>query len=371
MIRILFFIPTLTGGGAEKVLCNLVNNMDQSQFDITVQTIDECSAEMYLKDGIHYKAINRCKTGVGKKIFFLLFRLCAELKLAYRFWVKDHYDIEVAYLETIATKVIGQSCNKKAAKIAWVHCDLSLKDDMKGKANKIEKIYSVFDKIVCVSHDAQFGFHKLLGQDFNTIVLPNVIDDTEILEKSKKIIQYHGNPSAIQMIAVGRLTRQKNFSYLLDSCSKLRDDGCHFFLNILGEGPERENLEQKIIDLELENFVTLRGFISNPYPWIKQADIVVCSSKYEGISTVIQEALIMNKPIVTTPCTGMTELLGNSEYGMIVTPSIDGLYKGLYQMISSKDLRYYYSERAKERSHLLSKSLAIRLTQDFFLNVLH
>ena len=103
MTKILFFIPTLTGGGAEKVLCNLVNSMDQSQFDITVQTIDECSSENYLSAGIHYKAINHCKTRVGKLLFFSLFRLCAELKLAYRIWVKEIYDIEVAYLVTIAT----------------------------------------------------------------------------------------------------------------------------------------------------------------------------------------------------------------------------------------------------------------------------
>ena len=88
MIKILFFIPGLSEGGAEKVLCNLVNNMDQTKFDITVQTIDKYDSRKFLADGIHYKAINRCKTMLGKKFFSYWFRLCAELKLAYQFFIK-------------------------------------------------------------------------------------------------------------------------------------------------------------------------------------------------------------------------------------------------------------------------------------------
>lgn len=372
MIKILFFIDSISGGGAEKVLRNLVNNMDQNKFEITVQTInDSAKSDTMLKDGIRYKTINRFRNRIANKLYQCWIRFCAELKIIYPLYIRDDYDIEVAYLECGPTKIIASSTNKKAVKIAWVHCDLSQKEGMKSDIEKIRKQYRCFDEIICVSEDARKGFCELLGRDFNTVVLPNVIDDTEILMRSKEPIQYHRNPNIIQLIAIGRLTQQKNFSYLIDTCSKLRDNGCHFCLNILGEGSERKNLEQKIIDLELENFVVLRGFVNNPYPWIKQADIVVCSSKYEGISTVVQEALIMGKPIVTTPCTGMVELLGNSEYGMIVTPSIDGLYKGLYKMISSKDLRHFYNEKAKERSYLLSKPLAIRLTQNFFVSILH
>ena len=117
MIKILFFISGLSEGGAEKVLCSLVNNMDQDKFNITVQTIDEYDSERFLAKGIRYKAINKYKSKIGRIFFSYLFRLCAELKLAYRFFVKDNYDIEVAYLETIPTKIIAQSTNKKAKKL--------------------------------------------------------------------------------------------------------------------------------------------------------------------------------------------------------------------------------------------------------------
>ncbi len=366
MIKILFFIPGLSEGGAEKVLRNLVNNMDQSKFDLTVQTIDQCVSSEFLVNGIRYKAINRCKSELGKKIFSYWFRICAQLKLAYRFFVKDDYDIEVAYLETVATKIIAQSNNFRAKKVAWVHCDLARKEGIREVSAKVKKQYNQFDHIVCVSEDVRTGFHELFGPGFDTSVLPNVIDDDEIRAKSDEVIQYEMEKNKIQMVALGRLAPQKNFAYLIDTCRKLKDANCSFCLNILGEGPEREKLERQILSLGLEENVILRGFFKNPYPWVKRADIVVCSSAYEGISTVIQEAMFLHKPVVTTPCTGMTELLGDSEYGMVVDNSNDGLLKGLYQMINSEELRSHYSQKAVERSKMLAKTAAVKLTQNFF-----
>lgn len=371
MIKILFFISGLSEGGAEKVLCSLVNNMDQDKFHITVQTIDEYDPERFLAKGIRYKAINKYKTKIGRKIFSYLFRLCAELKLAYRFFVKDDYDIEVAYLETIPTKVISQSTNKKAKKLAWVHCDLSMKEGIQTVRDKLRTQYEQFDKIVCVSEDVRREFHKLIGSDLDTVVLPNVIDDKEILAKASDSVQWYREADKVQLIALGRLTRQKNFSRLIKTCGRLKDAGCRFCLNILGEGPERPELEKQITNLKLDDFVLLRGFVHNPYPWIKQADVVVCSSDYEGISTVIQEALILCKPIVTTSCTGMKELLGESEYGMIVDRSEDGLYRGLYQMITDEAKRHIFSKKAKERSALFRKSKVIDITERFFASVLN
>lgn len=366
MIKILFFIPGLSEGGAEKVLCNLVNNMDQSKFDITVQTIDEYDPEQYLAKGIRYKAVNRRRTGFGKRIFSYWFRLCAELKLAYRFWIKNNYDIEVAYLETVATKIIAQSTNKKAVKLAWVHCDLSKKEGICSSIKKTRRQYSNFDKIVCVSRDVEVGFCKVFGKDFDTIVLPNVIDEKEIIRKAEKPIDWENNPDQINLLAVGRLTRQKNFSHLIKTCSWFRNAGYQFYLNILGEGPEKSRLDEQITNLNLEEYVTLRGFIKNPYPWIKKSDMIVCSSRYEGISTVVQEALILGKTVVTTPCTGMKELLGDSEYGMIVEDSEKGLYIGLKKIFDEPALAQQYEVVAKERGKKFSKEKVVEQTENFF-----
>lgn len=365
-IRILFFIPGLSEGGAEKVLRNLVNNMDQSKFEITVQTIDEYDPKLYLASGIRYKAINRKKTAWGRKLFSYWFRLCAELKLAYRFYVKDDYDIEVAYLETAATKIIAQSTNKKAAKVAWVHCDLSKKEGMEYPSEKIRKQYDNYDKIVCVSKDVEQGFHKLFGKHYDTVVLYNVIDENEIYHKAEETIEWSHTPGELRLLAAGRLTRQKNFGYLIDTCWKLKESGYRFHLNILGEGPERNRLQDQIEKEHLEDCITLRGFTKNPYPWMEKADLIICSSRYEGISTVIQEALILGRPVVTTPCTGMKELLGNSKYGLIVEDSENGLYNGIKQLIDDPKLLRKYKSEAEERGREFKKKKVVSETVTFF-----
>lgn len=370
MIKILFYIPGLTEGGAEKVLRNLVNNMDQSQFDITVQTYTACDPGEYLADGIHYKAINYCKSAVGKKLFSLFYRFMAELDLAYPMWIKGNYDIEVAYLETGATKVIAQSTNKNAVKVAWVHCDLSKKEGMTTSVDKVRKQYRRFDHIVCVSKGVEDGFRRLYGADFPTLVLNNVIDEDEIYQKVKAPVEWNVDPAEKQLLAVGRLTQQKNFSYLISTCCKLWADGCRFHLTILGEGPERESLERQVKESGMESVIELKGFVDNPYPYMKQADMIVCSSRYEGISTVVQEALLLGKVVVTTPCTGMKELLGNSESGLIAEETEDGLYYSLKKLIGSERLLADYRERAKRRGNELRKKAKVSETEDFFRRVI-
>lgn len=366
MIKILFFISGLSEGGAEKVLCNLVNNMDQRKFDITVQTIDEYDSRKYLADGIRYKAINRYKSSFGRRLFFCWFRLCAELKLAYRFFVKDDYDIEVAYLETIPTKIIAQSTNKKAKKIAWVHCDL-LKHGWTDKiVKKTSQQYQKYDKIVCVSKDVEKSFRKLYGAQFDTTVLYNVIDEEKILALAKEPLSIALDSAKWQLLAVGRLTKQKNFVYLIDTCRRLRDAGLKIHLDILGEGSERTNLEKQIQNQHLEKVVNLRGFVTNPYPWIRNTDIVVCSSKYEGISTVVQEAFVLGKPVVSTPCTGMEELLGESEFGLIADDNQDGLYHSLSDVLDSGELLALYTDKAIQRGKDFVKNKTVNKIEGFF-----
>lgn len=363
MIRILFFIPDLSGGGAEKVLCNLVNNMDQSQFDITVQTVNAYDPKRYLKDGIHYKAINRCKTELGKALMNLWYRFCTEFQWTYPLYIKDDYDIEVAFLECGATKVLAGSTNKRAKKIAWVHCDL-VKKGLSGK--KIAKQYVRYDKVVCVSKDVQKSFDAEFKDCSESIVLYNVIDENEILAKAYDSVEWNSPPEAKKLLAVGRLCEQKNFGFLIETCKKLKENDYPFTLKILGEGPEREVLQAKIESLGLGEHIQLKGYVDNPYPWIRTADYIVCSSLYEGISTIAQEALLLGKIVVTTPCTGMPELLGDSEYGVIAEDSPDGLYNGISMLMDNPDLELKYIQAARMQQNNFGISYALTKIQQFF-----
>ena len=336
MIKILFFIEELRAGGAEKVLCNLVNSMDQTKFDITVQTLWPSDASAYLKPGIRYRSCYQAKSRAGR----FRSRLEAALGLTYSQHIRDDYDIEVAYLECGPTKIMAGSTNRNAKKLAWVHCDLQKKmADPQGFAKKAAKWYRAYDKVICVSQNVKDSFGELFDHAFDTEVLYNTIDDAEILEKSNVVLPALENKRRFTVVTVGRLTEQKGYDRLLRIHKNLLDLGNKYDLWILGDGPDRAALEHYVEEQGLSESVKFYGYQSNPYPFLQAADLLVCSSRYEGFSTFVTEGLILGKPIVTTDCTGMRELLGNSQYGLITDNTEPALQAGLQTMIQDSNLR--------------------------------
>lgn len=364
MIKILFHIDTLVGGGAEKVLCNLVNHMDQTKFDITVQTVFPDDPTKYLVDGIRYKYIYPS----DNKFYRSVYRVEAALGLVYPLHMKDDYDLEIAYLEFGPTKVIASSTNKKAKKIAWVHCDFDIAiKDKDAFVKKAAKQYQQYDKIACVSEKCKESFVSMFGNEPEVIVVHNVIDDKEILEKADQLLPDGIEKRKLTLCTVGRLSAPKNYIRLLKTVHQLHDEGFDFDLWMVGDGEQRALIEDYISHHQMSSYVRLFGFQQNPYPFMKMADIMVCSSDYEGYSTFIAEGLILGKPIITTDCSGMRELLGDSEYGMIVSNNDEAFDDGMKDMLSlnEKQLKYY-ADKSKERGKMFSTEYLTKNTERFF-----
>lgn len=363
MIKILFFIENLTEGGAEKVLRNLVNNMDQTKFDITVQTVWPCDFEKYLVKGVKYKSMYSKHNSINN----MRYRFEAETGLAYKLHIKDNYDIECAYLEAGATKIMAASTNKEAKKLAWVHCDLQkAMSNPAAFAEKTKPYYAKFDKAICVSQNVRDSFAELFGDTVPAEVVYNTVDDKEIINKAQEPTPETDEMSPLTVVSLGRLSSPKNYLRLLKTHKKLVDDGIRHNLWIFGEGPERAKLEQFIAENELSETAKLKGFRDNPFPYLHKADLLACSSDYEGFSTFVTEGIILGKAIVTTDCTGMRELLGDSEYGLITELSDDGLYEGMKQMLTDVTMRDKYAEKAAERGKAFSAKELAKKTEKFF-----
>lgn len=367
MKRILFFIENLSGGGAEKVLCNLVNEMDQSSFDITVQTLWKADAERYLKPGVRYCYCYESQSRVNS----YRSRLEAAAGLTYSLHIKGDYDIEVAYLECGATKIMASSTNRRAKKVAWVHCDLALKmSNPEEFAKKAAPWYAKFDRVVCVSNTVKDSFVRLFGMPDKALVLYNTVDDSAIHVKSTETLPDRIHKRRLTVVSVGRLSEEKRFDRLICVHKQLLDSEVEHDLWILGDGLERKKLEQQIESEKVLDSVKLLGFCNNPYPFMANADLLVCSSRFEGFSTFVTEGLILGKPIVTTDCSGMHELLGDSEYGLIVENSEEALLHGMRKMLNEPDLRKNYANKAKERGKDFSARQLTEKTEQFFLNMI-
>lgn len=366
-VKILFFIETLTGGGAEKVLCNLVNEMDQRRFEITVQTLWKAEPSGILRPGVRYRSCY----AVPSRANLLRSRAEAALGLTYPLRIRDDYDIEVAYLEFGSTKILSRSNNRGAKKVAWVHSDLARKiEGDSAFQRKVARQYAPYDKIVCVSRTARDSFVRLFGREADAVVLYNTVDDAAIREKAELLPPDLPEKRRLTLAAAGRLAPEKRYDMLLSIHKKLLEAGLAHDLWIIGDGPERERLERLTEEYGLRDSVLLTGFRENPYPYLKAADLLVCSSRYEGLSTFVTEGLILGKPIVTTDCSGMRELLGESEYGLITDHTEAALLAGIRRMLSEPALRDGYGRAAAGRGAAFSADKRCRETERFFSDLL-
>lgn len=386
--KILFLIHTLGGGGAEKVLVNLVNNMDKNLYDVTLMTvIDTGVFKKDISPDVRYQTMIKVpfkkekvndsgsllkkKSGLSSKFIkmYTMFWKIVPAKWVYMFFVKEKYDIEVAFLEGICAKIISGSTNKQSQKISWIHVDLVNQHKSANvfkSHSEEEAVYNRFDSVVCVSNYVKEQFETMFQVKGNVVVKYNPVNVQEIIKKSNEIIETVQPKRKFTICSVGRLNAQKSYIRLLECHNRLKREGYDYDLWIVGEGTDRENLETYIVDNNLQDGVKLLGFKNNPYPYMKNADLFVCSSKAEGFSTVATEALILGLPIVTTDCSGMKELLGDSEYGIITENSVDGLYTGMKKILSDEKLYRTYKMKAEMRGQTFNMENTINEIQDLF-----
>ena len=363
--KILFVIPSLGQGGAEKVLVNLVNNMDKSKYDITVQTLFNVGVNrQFLNKDIHYKYCMK-KQFRGNSQVLKLF----SPKFLFKHFVKEKYDVIISYLEGPTARIVS-GCNDKDTKlVSWIHCRMSNeKEAMVGFRNfeEAKKCYNKFDYTACVSKMTMdyftntFDFKKPIGVIYNTI------ETNKIIEKSNEVIDdVSFDNNYINICSVGKLTQVKGFDRLVHIHKKLLDNNIKNRVYILGIGEEENNLKKYISENSLEDTFILLGYNTNPYKYVKNCDLYVCSSHSEGFSTSVTESLIVGTPVVTTLCSGMQEMLGyNNEYGIVTENNEDALYEGIKKMITEKGLLEYYSKQAKISGERFSTEKTAKAVED-------
>jgi len=349
MTRILFYIEKFAFkgaiGGAERALINLVNNMSHTKYDITVCTMYPEKEAEQLAPHVQYKTLFSKKTKLNQ----LQYRFEMAFRLLYKLRMKGNYDIECAYLECGSTKAISTSNNKKAKKLAWVHCDFSIAfgaDFIK----KCSPWYKQFDKVICVSEKAKQSFVEYFGTDVDSIVVHNVVDSEFIIEKASEKLPIDLSKKELTLVCVGRLSNPKNPIRMLNVHKKLIENGIENELWWVGDGEQKNAVALKIQEWGLSNSFKLLGFQQNPYPFIREADLCVCSSNYEGYSTFVTESIVLGKPVVTTDCSGMREILGNSECGIITENSDESFYEGLLRVLSDDSVMKELNRQAQIRS---------------------
>lgn len=363
--KVMFFLQFLEGGGAEKVAIDILNSIDKEKYDVTLLLlfgkglyIDRLSPEIKVK-----VIFNKSYDKIIDKFIFTFIKYFP--RIFYKLVIPKNFQIEVAFLEGFATKVISYSTNIKSKKIAWIHTDLSKYRWTNYAYRKDEEFncYKRFNDIICVSKDALIGFDSIFCIDnvkrhvvYNPIIIESILN-----QSTEKEVIYDD----FTIISVGRLINIKGYDRLIRAHAKVVKNYPHHLI-IIGEGGERKSLEELINLLDVNETVILMGFIGNPYPYVRAADLFVSSSIAEGFSLALLEAIILERPVMITEASGTVEVLGGDSYGVICENSQEGLEEDLEYILKNRWILEYYKERSRERREFFQYQNTIKEIEKIF-----
>ncbi|MFR2665017.1 MAG: glycosyltransferase [Clostridium sp.] len=376
--KILFMVSSMNIGGVEKSLLSLLAVIPKEKYEITILTLDkkggfleyipnnvkliEAEWFKYIKPIIMDSPQNIIKRYIKNyeflKILSFIYSYFKTKKTNDRYIYykhvlksipecKEKYDVAIAYAGP--TEIIDAYISHKVKaekKIAWVHFDIS-----KHKINKklYNNLYERFNKIFAVSNECKKKLDEIMPAVRNkSEVLLNIVSENLINEMSESNIDFDDNYKGIKIITVGRLSKEKGQDLAIKALAKLKKDRYDVKWYCIGEGNSRQEFEQLIKEYNLENDFLLLGATSNPYPYIKNADIYVQTSRHEGYCLTLAEAKVLNKPIVTTNFIGAYEQIKNNENGFIVSCNENDLADAIRNLIDEKKFCSKFSKKLRE-----------------------
>ena len=338
MIKVLFVLNHFRySNGVASALLNLIKNLPEEKYDIHVLAIYEFDREFA------QPVIDRITVVPGLNRYFKgLDRIVSAFpaRMLYRYFIKEKYDLEIAFQYGIATIMLSVSDNPN--RICWMH----------GYDEKmaLRKYYKTYKRIVTVS---EAGRNKLEKDGFPPAQIDycyNIIDEIRIQNLSSESVEL--STDKLLIVSVGRLSPEKGYLRFLESIHKLGDLKNNAEFWIIGDGPEKERLELFIQDHRLSGCVKLLGSRKNPYKYLRMADLYFCSSLHEGFSTTCQEAAILGVPVVSTNVDGAEELNTLAQCGEVIMNSSESIEQELIKLVRSPAIVEQWKVAAKEsRSH--------------------
>ena len=355
MKKIIIFGYTLEVGGAEKVLVDYINELN-NKYEITLVLLQK-KGEFLSNIPKNVKIIQLRNNNFG--YFFFRYVPFIRKRKINKIINNENCDIGIGFLEGRSATWVAD-IKKNIRKLAWVHNDVN-KFDIGISEKEIRNSYSKMDKIITVSEVAKNAFSEKYKFNKDDIeVLYNLIDEKDILKKSDEKVEKN---DVFTFVNVGKMRPQKRQDRLVEIANNLKQEGYKFKIQIIGNGPEEQKIRKLIDDYNVQDVVELLGLKLNPYPYIKQADCIVVSSDFEGYSIAIKEALLLKKVIISTNVSGVSEMFENGKYGISTKVSTEDLQKYMKMVlngeINTKEIENNLQEFDCGNSQIIDKLIKI------------
>ena len=383
--KVIFRSGSLRMGGLERVLIEVLQTVDREKFDIYLVIDDDCGEEnifekdipkdiryFFLKSEELIRETEKYKAKKKNIIYKLIYNLMMEKEN--RVMYKNMQEIlkELGEIDVMvdfdggASKYIEKLDIKK--KIVWIHNSIPNLKKKAGKIRRFGKRLEKYDRVVAICDEMKEEIENLypslkgkvrrIYNPFNFERIEKLMNDkSELTEEQIEMLNED------YCIAIARLDNiQKDFLTLVRAYKVVKDSGIRDKLYIIGDGPSKEEIKNEIKKLNLEENIKLIGLSKNPYVWLKKSKLFVHSSKYEGLPTVLIEALICNKMIISSNCpTGPKEILKNESCGKLFeVGNTEKLGNYLVEFLSNKEKREKYEKNVTIRKEEFNKNKVIK-----------
>lgn len=379
-MKVLIVINDLRSGGAQKSLVSFLKKLDEigvsqkyeidlmvSEYDgIFVKDIPQ-SINAFQSDYIFkwmncpFNRINFVNNfsliGLYAKIKTIIQRKILKKKInVWKLWKKyipeneKEYDVAISYMDGWPNYYVIDKV-KASKKVLWIHNEYQKLNYSK---DFDKAFYEKCNQIITISDRCRDSFVEVFPEYSKKIdILENITLSSDIMRKAnlETAEEFEKDDNKLKLLSVGRLSEQKAFDLAIKSANILKNNGINFHWIILGEGPDRGMLESLIQEYNLDEYVSLPGVKSNPYPYIMKCDIFVQTSIFEGKSIVLDEAKLLAKPIVVTNYNTVYDNIDNGKNGIITEMTPQAIASGIEKYISNSELKNSVVDELKNNYH--------------------
>lgn len=374
-MKLLFVTASLGLGGSEKCMAEMIRRIDLERYEVTVLALMQVENKHNFDKRIRiingYPAFEKLQ--LPMRVFILealkkgeLGPLICKSKCWIRskvgkwhiskyFWqelskyippYEKKFDVVIGYGQGPASYFAVDKVINAKKKILWLNTDL---EKAKYDTDYIRRFYVSADAVAADSENGKKNLLRLYPEIGNRVYCyPNMLDVDGIVKKSEEYVAAYPNDGAVRILTVGRMAEAKALHLAVGAAELLKERGMFFKWYIVGDGSLRESLEEQICRAGVEKYVILLGAQTNPYPWFKDCDIYVQTSIYEGSCMTINEAMIFNKPIVTTNFPAAYEKIQDGKNGLVSEMHAQSIADKVERLVSDKVLCAQMSDYTRQ-----------------------
>jgi len=345
-IKVLFRHRSMEMGGVEKVILSMLNNLDKDKFEMTVYlNINQGELRNEFPKHVRKVYIAEGKESFSKNPVIQKIQLAKrklklnkaekDPKIADRL-LNENFDVEIAPTYAAFSSVLN-STNKNSKKIGWFHSDITL-PKLQPLVPNILKQIPQFDYFIFGSQQTK----DILIETYPDLKIPEnqvILNAIPIEELKRKSNAFNPKfPNKPTFVSVARLHSRKGFHKLIEAHARLLKDGFDHQIIVIGDGEERENLKKQAEALGVTKSFEFLGSLLNPYPYVKNADYFILPSESEGWPLIIADALILQKPIISTNVGGISEMINHKKNGYLINYETEEMYEAMKKFLTQPEL---------------------------------